>query len=52
MDADGKPTNQRLMDVGSTAANGSRSIDIDPVVKRYQHDIARSLMAEFLMLGS
>ena len=52
VDADGKPTSQRLMDVELITANGSRSIDIDPVVKRYQHDIARSLMAEFLMLGS
>jgi len=52
VDADGKPTNQRLMDIELINANGSRSIDIDPVVKRYQHDIARSLMAEFLMLGS
>ena len=52
VDADGKPTSQRLMDIELITANGSRSIDIDPVVKRYQHDIARSLMAEFLMLGS
>jgi hypothetical protein len=52
VDSDGKPTNQRLMDIELITANGSRSIDIDPVVKRYQHDIARSLMAEFLMLGS
>lgn len=52
VDADGKPTNQRLMDVELITANGSRSIDINPVVQRYQHDIARSLMAEFLMLGS
>ena len=52
VDSDGKPTNNRLMDIELITANGSRSIDIDPVVKRYQHDIARSLMAEFLMLGS
>lgn len=52
MDQDGKPTNQRLVDVELMTANGTRSIDIDPVVRRYQHDIARSLMAEFLMLGS
>lgn len=52
MDENGKPTNQRLMDVELITANGSRSIDINPVVTRYQHDIARSLMAEFLMLGS
>lgn len=52
VDADGKPTNQRLMDLELITANGSRSIDIDPVIKRYQHDIARSVMAEFMMLGS
>lgn len=51
MDVDGKPTNQRLMDLELITANGSRSIQIDPVVRRYQNDIARSLMAEFLMLG-
>jgi hypothetical protein len=39
------------MDLELITANGSRSIDIDPVVRRYQHDIARSLMSEFLMLG-
>ena len=50
-DADGKPTAQRLMDLELITANGSRAIDIDPVVRRYQHDIARSLIAEFLMLG-
>lgn len=51
VDADGKPTTQRLMDIELITANGSRSIDIDPVIKRYQHDIARSVMAEFMMLG-
>ena len=51
VDVDGKPTNQRLMDIELITANGSRSIDIDPVVRRYQHDIARSVMAEFMMLG-
>jgi hypothetical protein len=51
VDVDGKPTSQRLVDIELISANGNRSIDIDPVVKRYQHDIARSVMAEFLMLG-
>ena len=51
VDVDGKPTSQRLMDLELITANGSRSIDIDPVVRRYQHDIARSTMAEFMMLG-
>ena len=34
------------------SSSGTRNIDIDPVVKRYQHDIARSVLSEFLMLGS
>lgn len=51
VDVDGKPTGQRLMDIELIASNGSRDIDIDPIIKRYQHDIARSVLAEFLMLG-
>lgn len=50
-DGDGKLTSHRMVDVELISANGSRSIDIDPVVRRYQHDIARSVMAEFMMLG-
>jgi hypothetical protein len=50
-DADGKPTNNRLMDIALITSEGSRNIDIDPVIRRYQHDIARSLLAELLMLG-
>lgn len=48
---DGEPTQQRIVDVELMASNGTRDIDIDPVVKRYQHDIARSVLAEFIMLG-
>jgi phage gp29-like protein len=33
------------------ASNGKRNIDINPIVSRYQHDIARSVLSEFLMLG-
>jgi len=51
-DKDGSPTNQRLVDVELMSSNGSRNIDIDPIVRRYQHDIARSVLSEFLMLGS
>jgi hypothetical protein len=50
-DKDGSPTSQKLVDVELMSSNGSRNIDIDPVVKRYQHDIARSVLSEFLMLG-
>lgn len=51
-DTEGRPTNMRIMDVELITSNGNRNIDIDPIIKRYQHDIARSVMAEFLMLGS
>ena len=51
-DKDGSPTNIRLVDVELMSSSGSRNIDIDPIVKRYQHDIARSVLSEFLMLGS
>lgn len=51
-DKDGSPTNIRLVDVELMSSSGSRNIDIDPIVRRYQHDIARSVLSEFLMLGS
>ena len=51
VDQDGNPTNQRMVDIELITSDGNRNIDIDPVIRRYQHDIARSVMAEFLMLG-
>tara|TARA_R100001377_G_scaffold43808_2_gene24859 strand:+ start:3528 stop:4898 length:1371 start_codon:yes stop_codon:yes gene_type:complete len=50
-DKDGSPTNVRLVEVELMSASGNRNIDIDPIVRRYQHDIARSVLSEFLMLG-
>ena len=50
-DKDGAPSGQRLVDVELMASNGTRNIDIDPIIRRYQHDIARSVLSEFLMLG-
>ena len=47
-----KATTHRLVDVELIASKGTRNISIDPIIRRYQHDIARSVMAEFLMLGS
>ena len=49
---EGEPTNIRMVDVELMSSQGNRNIDIDPIVKRYQHDIARSVLSEFLMLGS
>lgn len=51
-DSDGKLSNHKMVDVRLMASEGKRNIDIDPIVKRYQHDIARGLMAEFLLLGA
>jgi phage gp29-like protein len=34
------------------SSNGSRNIDINPIINRYQHDIARSVLSEFLLLGT
>lgn len=51
-DKDGAPTNVRLVDVELMSSSGTRNIDIDPIVRRYQHDIARSVLSEFLLLGS
>lgn len=51
-DKDGAPTNTRLVDIELMASNGKRNIDINPIVSRYQHDIARSVLSEFLLLGS
>jgi len=50
-DNDGRPTNQRIVDIELITSNGTRNIEIHPIIQRYQHDIARSVMAEFLMLG-
>ena len=50
-DKDGSPTDIRLVDVELMSSSGTRNLDIDPIVRRYQHDIARSVLSEFLMLG-
>ncbi len=55
LDNEGKSTGgvaARLVDIELITSNGTRNIDIDPIIKRYQGDISRSVMAEFLMLGS
>ena len=49
---EGEPTNIKLVDFKLMSSEGKRAIDIDPVIRRYQHDIARSVLSEFIMLGS
>ena len=55
LDQDGKSTGgvaARLIDIELITSNGNRNIDISPIIDRYQHDIARSVLSEFLMLGT
>ena len=52
VDADGNPTALRQVELVLLNANGSRAIDTDKVVKRYQGDIARTILADFIMLGA
>ena len=51
-DKDGSPTNHPLVDVSLMSSEGTRSINMDTVIRRYQHDIARSVLSEFIMLGA
>jgi len=51
-DTEGKLSNNRLVDIELMSSSGTRNIEIDPIVRRYQHDIARSVLSEFLLLGS
>ena len=50
-DADGKFTSTRMVDVKLLTTAGQRSINTDPVVQRHQRNIARSALADFIMLG-
>jgi hypothetical protein len=50
-DADGKLTDIRLVDFELIASQGKRDIDTNQVIIRYQQDMARSALADFVMLG-
>jgi hypothetical protein len=50
-DAQGKPTNLPQVSVELLAVKGGRTIDIDKAIRRYQTDISRTVMADFVMLG-
>lgn len=48
---DGQPTQKYQVDFSLMASNGSRDIDTNKVIQRYEQSIARTVLAEFLMLG-
>ena len=50
-DADGKVSNQRMVDFELLASKGTRDIDTNKSIIRHQQDMARSVLADFLMLG-
>lgn len=51
-DEDGKISNQRMVDFELLASKGTRDIDTNKSIVRHQQDMARSVLADFLMLGT
>jgi hypothetical protein len=51
-DKDGGTSSTPMVNIELMSASGKRNIDINPVISRYQHDIARSVLSEFLLLGT
>jgi len=51
-DADGKPSSVKMVNIRLMGTDSGRSIDTGPIITRYQHDIARSVLSEFIMLGA
>lgn len=50
-DAEGAPSNVRQVEFKLLAAEGTRAIDTDKVIKRYQGDIARTILAQFILMS-
>ncbi len=50
-DADGKLTNQRMVDFELAASKGTRDIKTGEVIIRYQQNMATSALADFVLLG-
>ncbi len=50
--ADGKLTETRLVEFELIASQGKRDIDTHIVIQRYAQDMARSALADFVLLGS
>ena len=51
LDEEGNPTTVKQVEFSLVSANGSRAIDSDKVIKRYQGDIARTILAQFILLS-
>jgi hypothetical protein len=51
-DEEGRLSEIPMVDLKLLSSNGTRDIDTNKVIIRYQQDIARSVMADFIMLGT
>lgn len=51
-DADDKPTTIPLVELKLLSSSGTRAIDTNRIVTRHETNIARSMMADFIMLGT
>lgn len=49
---DGEPSNLPQVELMLLSSDGSRAIDIDKTIQRYDKAIARIVLADFIMLGS
>lgn len=52
IDDEGKYTSIKQVDFKLVASEGTRAIDTNATILRYQQDITRSVLADFLMLGT
>ena len=52
LDSDGNPTAHKMFEFKLASSEGTRDIDTTKVVERYRRDIARTVLADFLLLGS
>lgn len=52
MDDEGKSSGVRMMDIELMASQGTRLFDTNPIISRYKGDIAQTLLADFIQLGS
>lgn len=50
-DEDGKVSSMRMVEFELLASKGTRDIDTNKSIVRHQQDMARSVLADFLMLG-
>lgn len=50
-DKEGTPTSVKQVELELLNAKGSRAIDTDKIIRRYQGDIARTVLADFVVLG-